>query len=81
MCYENKTYCLKFCTFWLNTKLLCRYTPYQRPTPAVPSASVPSIAVPVASTGAPEPPSFQLGTLPSQPYYLSHFMRGLFKLF
>ncbi|EJW86672.1 hypothetical protein WUBG_02417, partial [Wuchereria bancrofti] len=50
-----------------------RYAPYQRPTPAIPLASAPSVA---ASTGVPEPSSFQVGTLPSQPYYPSHFMRG-----
>uniref|UniRef100_A0A1I7VZM0 AXH domain-containing protein n=1 Tax=Loa loa TaxID=7209 RepID=A0A1I7VZM0_LOALO len=53
-----------------------RYAPYQRPTPSIPLASAPSTAAPAASTGAPEPSSFQVGTLPSQPYYPSHFMRG-----
>ncbi|VBB32855.1 unnamed protein product [Acanthocheilonema viteae] len=53
-----------------------RYAPYQRPAPAIPMASVPSVAAPVASSGAPESSSFQMGTLPSQPYYPSHFMHG-----
>ncbi|KAM3720703.1 Ataxin-1 [Dirofilaria immitis] len=53
-----------------------RYAPYQRPTPAIPLASAPSIAAPAASIGAPESSSFQVGTLPSQPYCPSHFMRG-----
>uniref|UniRef100_A0A0R3S5E6 AXH domain-containing protein n=1 Tax=Elaeophora elaphi TaxID=1147741 RepID=A0A0R3S5E6_9BILA len=53
-----------------------RYAPYQRPTLAIPLASAPSVAASAASTGAPEPSSFQVGTLPSQPYYPSHFMRG-----
>ncbi|VDK82955.1 unnamed protein product, partial [Onchocerca ochengi] len=53
-----------------------RYAPYQRPTPAIPLASAPSTAAPATSTGAPELSSFQVGTLPSQPCYPSHFMRG-----
>uniref|UniRef100_A0A915Q7U2 AXH domain-containing protein n=1 Tax=Setaria digitata TaxID=48799 RepID=A0A915Q7U2_9BILA len=53
-----------------------RYAPYQRPMPTVPLASASTIAAPVACTGASEPSSFQVGTLPSQPYYSSHFMRG-----
>ncbi|VDO41134.1 unnamed protein product [Onchocerca flexuosa] len=53
-----------------------RYAPYQRPMPVIPLASAPSTAAPATSTGAPESSSFQVGTLPSQPYYPSHFMRG-----
>lgn len=43
-------------------------------------ASAPS-SVFAASTGTPERSPFQLGTLPSQPYYPSHFMHGLLKFF